>query len=97
MGFVARAWKDPVGSKLIAGAIAFLALWIAHYFFGASLGEIYGRAFKPVQLPHWMVWSWILVTVALVVVAGSAVLRRGRQAGERSTPFRPRSNLRSRF
>ncbi|MEF9443984.1 hypothetical protein OWS73_37005 [Burkholderia sp. 1B3(2022)] len=75
MGFVARVWKDPVWSKLIAGAIGVGFLWIVHLFFGTSFDEAYNNAFSVVRLPRWLVWSWGLLTL-LLLAAGSLLLRR---------------------
>ena len=76
MGFVARAWKDPVGSKLIAGFIGFVLVWSARHFLGASLAEAYEKAREIVQLPRWLLWLWIFATMLLVVSVSESIRRR---------------------
>ncbi|TAM04896.1 MAG: hypothetical protein EPN70_10045 [Paraburkholderia sp.] len=74
MELVTRVWKDPVWSKVISAAIIGAIVWIGQHYLGNAVAFAYANAFTPIFLPHWMIWLWAAVTVALAFVAGWALL-----------------------
>ncbi|WP_175874060.1 hypothetical protein [Burkholderia sp. BCC0397] len=79
MGFVARAWKDPVWSKVIATVItaggAAFVVWIGPRF-SYILRLVHDWAFIPVQLSRGAVVAWAAITLALAAAGATLVFRK---------------------
>ncbi|WP_063889130.1 hypothetical protein [Burkholderia ubonensis] len=85
MEFVARAWKDPVWSKVIATVITTVGaaiiggvVWIGQNF---SLGLAYAWALAPVQLPRGLMAAWVAITLALAASTMATLVFRKRSSG----------------
>ena len=74
---VKAAWKDPVGSKLIAAVIISAALWIWKAFGSASFAKAVELIASPITLPGWLI---------LLLVAGAAVALWGMRPRRKPTP-----------
>jgi hypothetical protein len=81
MGPVGKVLQDSLTGIIVGSVLGSLAV-IAAIIFGSTPDAILAKAFTTLQLPHWLVWGWIFVTVVLSAIVVSSAFRKRPQPVE---------------